>query len=147
MRLVAGLSPRRPGFPPESTHVGNVVDKVAVGQIFLQVIPVFACQYHSTGVVHTHMIRGDEQKSRCNKHLPVDFKGLSNVQINDGTNIYTPYTLSLAPQPSLGLGPLHNIVTYSGVLFTMELHCTPKFNTQLLIIISSTPNTPGATSL
>jgi hypothetical protein len=40
-----------------------------------------------------------------------------------------------------------DIVTYSGVLFTMELYCTPKFNTQLLITIRSTPNTPGATSL
>jgi hypothetical protein len=40
-----------------------------------------------------------------------------------------------------------NTVAYSGVLFTMELYCTPKFNTQLLITISSTPNTPGATSL
>jgi hypothetical protein len=29
----------------------------------------------------------------------------------------------------------------------MELYCTPKFNTQLLITISSTPNTTGATSL
>jgi hypothetical protein len=40
-----------------------------------------------------------------------------------------------------------NIVTYSGVIFTMELYCTPEFNTQLLITISSTTNTPGATSL
>jgi hypothetical protein len=38
-------------------------------------------------------------------------------------------------------------VTYSGVLFTMELYCTPKFNTQLLITNSSTPNTTGVTSL
>ena len=41
-RLVAGLSPRRPGFDPGSVHVGFVVDKVALGQ-------VFPCQFHSTG--------------------------------------------------------------------------------------------------
>jgi hypothetical protein len=32
--LVTGLSPRKPGFVPGSIHVGFVVDKVAVGQVF-----------------------------------------------------------------------------------------------------------------
>jgi hypothetical protein len=32
-RLVADLSPRRPGFTPGSFHVGFVVDKVALGQV------------------------------------------------------------------------------------------------------------------
>jgi hypothetical protein len=41
----------------------------------------------------------------------------------------------------------HQFVTYLRVLFTMELYCTPKFNTQPLITISSIPNTTGATSL
>jgi hypothetical protein len=36
--LVAGLSPRRPGFAPGSIHVGFVVDKVALGQVFLRVL-------------------------------------------------------------------------------------------------------------
>jgi hypothetical protein len=31
-RLVAGLSPRRPGFAPGSIPVGFVVDKVALGR-------------------------------------------------------------------------------------------------------------------
>jgi hypothetical protein len=38
-RLAAGLSPRRPGFAPGSIHVGFVVDKVALGQVFLRVLP------------------------------------------------------------------------------------------------------------
>jgi hypothetical protein len=37
-RLVAGLSPRRPGFYPGSFHVRFVVDKVALGQVFLRVV-------------------------------------------------------------------------------------------------------------
>jgi hypothetical protein len=41
-RLAAGLPPRRPGFDPGSVHVGFVVEKVALGQ-------VFPCQFHSTG--------------------------------------------------------------------------------------------------
>jgi hypothetical protein len=36
-RLVVGLSPRRPGFDPGSVHVGFVVDKVALGQVFPRV--------------------------------------------------------------------------------------------------------------
>jgi hypothetical protein len=36
--LVAGLSPRRPGFNPGSVHVGFVVDKVAQGQVFPRVL-------------------------------------------------------------------------------------------------------------
>jgi hypothetical protein len=37
-RLVAGLSQRRPGFATGSIHVGSVVDKVALGQVFLRVL-------------------------------------------------------------------------------------------------------------
>jgi hypothetical protein len=37
-RLVAGLSPRRPGFDPGSVHVGFVVDNVALGQVFPRVL-------------------------------------------------------------------------------------------------------------
>jgi hypothetical protein len=37
-RLVAGLSPRRPGFAPGSIHVGFMVDSVALGQVFLRVL-------------------------------------------------------------------------------------------------------------
>jgi hypothetical protein len=33
-RLVAGLSPQKPGFAPVSNHVGFMVDKVALGQTF-----------------------------------------------------------------------------------------------------------------
>jgi hypothetical protein len=36
--LVGGLSPRRTGFAPGSIHVGFVVDKVALGQVFLPVL-------------------------------------------------------------------------------------------------------------
>ena len=36
--LVAGLSPRTPGFDPGSVHLGFVVDKVAVGQVFLRIL-------------------------------------------------------------------------------------------------------------
>jgi hypothetical protein len=37
-RLVAGLPLRRPGFDPGSVHVGFVVEKVALGQVFLRVV-------------------------------------------------------------------------------------------------------------
>jgi small ligand-binding sensory domain FIST len=37
-QLVAGLSPRNPMLAPGSIHVGFVVDKVALGQVFLRVL-------------------------------------------------------------------------------------------------------------
>ena len=37
-RLAAGLSPQRPGFDPGSVHVGFVVNKVALGQVFPRVL-------------------------------------------------------------------------------------------------------------
>jgi hypothetical protein len=37
-RLVAGLSPRRPGFAPGPIYVGFVVDRVALGQVLLRVL-------------------------------------------------------------------------------------------------------------
>jgi hypothetical protein len=48
-RLVADLSLRRPGFDSGSVHVGVVVDKVALGQVFPPSTSVFPCQFHSTG--------------------------------------------------------------------------------------------------
>jgi hypothetical protein len=48
-RLVAGFSPRRPGFDPGSVRVGLVVDKVALYG-FSPSTSVFPCQFHSTGV-------------------------------------------------------------------------------------------------
>jgi hypothetical protein len=47
--LVAGLSPRRLGFDPGSVHVGCVVDKVALVQVFLPSTSVLPCQLHPTG--------------------------------------------------------------------------------------------------
>ena len=37
-RSVSSLSPRSPGFNPSSIRVGFVVDKAALGQVFLQVL-------------------------------------------------------------------------------------------------------------
>jgi hypothetical protein len=36
--LAAGFIPRRPGFEPRSGHVGLLVDKVALGQVFSEYI-------------------------------------------------------------------------------------------------------------
>jgi hypothetical protein len=48
-RLVTGIPPRRPGFDPGSVHVGFVVDKLALGQVFPPSTSVFPCQFHPTG--------------------------------------------------------------------------------------------------
>jgi hypothetical protein len=50
-RLVAGFPPRRPGFKPGSSHVGFVVDKVALEQVFSEYfgfpcLPIFLFHNH-----------------------------------------------------------------------------------------------------
>jgi hypothetical protein len=37
-------------------HVGFVVDKLTLGQVFLPSSSVFPCQYHSTVALQTHII-------------------------------------------------------------------------------------------
>jgi hypothetical protein len=44
--LVAGLSLRRPRFVPGTVHVGFVVDRVAVGQVFLWVSVLPSVSFH-----------------------------------------------------------------------------------------------------
>ena len=46
--LVAGLLQWRLGFDPRPVRVGFVVDKVALGRVFLPVFWVFALSYHTT---------------------------------------------------------------------------------------------------
>jgi len=40
-RLVAGLSPRRPELNPRSVYLGFMVERVALGQVFLRVLRSF----------------------------------------------------------------------------------------------------------
>jgi hypothetical protein len=52
-RLVAVLSPRRPGFDPGSFHVGFVVDKVALGHVFPKVSRFFPVNFIPTVLHYT----------------------------------------------------------------------------------------------
>jgi hypothetical protein len=52
-QLVAGFPPRRPGFEPGSSHVGFVVDKVALGQVFSEYFG-FPCQSSFHRFLHNH---------------------------------------------------------------------------------------------
>jgi hypothetical protein len=47
-RLVAGLLQRRPGFNPGPVHVGFVVEKVSLWQVFPPSTSVIRCQLHYT---------------------------------------------------------------------------------------------------
>jgi hypothetical protein len=59
--LVTGLSQQRPRFVPMSVHVGFVVDKVALAQVFLQVLRFPPAIIVLLGL-HTHIYDlGDEQ--------------------------------------------------------------------------------------
>jgi hypothetical protein len=51
---VAGFLPRRPGFEPGSSHVGFVVDKEAVGQVFSRVLWILPTIVPQTAHIHNH---------------------------------------------------------------------------------------------
>jgi len=53
-RLVASLSGRRPRFVPRSVHVELVVDKLALGQVFLPTFMVFPDRFIPP-MFHTHL--------------------------------------------------------------------------------------------
>jgi hypothetical protein len=51
--LVTDLSPQRPGSNPRPVYMGFMVDRLALGQVFLLSILIFACQYLL--MYHTHI--------------------------------------------------------------------------------------------
>jgi hypothetical protein len=66
---MAQVVSRRPpteeaGFDPGSVHVGFVVDKVTLGQVFSPSTSVFPCQFYSTGA----QLRG-KMGGKTNHHL------------------------------------------------------------------------------
>jgi branched-subunit amino acid transport protein len=54
-RLVAGLLSRKPGFTPGLIHVGFVVDRVALGQVFLRVLQ-FSPANIIPPLLHIHLL-------------------------------------------------------------------------------------------
>jgi len=52
-QLVACLSSRRTGFDPRSVHVRLVVDRMALGQVFLRILRFFPCLYHSISAAYS----------------------------------------------------------------------------------------------
>jgi hypothetical protein len=56
-RLIAGLSPRRPGFATGSVHVGFLVGRVILMQLLLQVLPFLPVSIIPPGL-HTHTSPG-----------------------------------------------------------------------------------------
>jgi hypothetical protein len=75
--LVAGLSLRGPGFNPGSVHVGFVVGKVALGQVFLRVLRFFLCQFHSPGA---------PLKWKSRQNLIIFLMGLHNKHLLRGAS-------------------------------------------------------------
>jgi hypothetical protein len=52
MLLVAGFLPRRPGFEPGWSHVGFIVDEMALGHVFSQYFGFRSQWFH--WLLHTH---------------------------------------------------------------------------------------------
>jgi hypothetical protein len=81
-RLVAGFPQPRPGFQPRSSHVGFVVDKVALEQVISEYFG-FPCQFSFHRLLHIH------------HHLP---PGAGTI---DQLVAYIPSGLSLTPSQEI----------------------------------------------
>jgi hypothetical protein len=58
-RLVAGFPPRRPWFEARLSHVGFVVDEVALGQVFSEYFGFpYKFSYHRLLHIHHHLPSG-----------------------------------------------------------------------------------------
>jgi hypothetical protein len=55
-QLVNSFLVWRPGFNPRPVHVGFVVDKVAMRQVFSPLLPIFPCHYYSTNAPQSFLI-------------------------------------------------------------------------------------------
>jgi hypothetical protein len=55
--IIIIIPPRRPGFDTRSDHVGFVVDKVALGQLFSEYFD-FPCQFSFHQMLHTQLSFG-----------------------------------------------------------------------------------------
>jgi hypothetical protein len=53
LTIVASLSPRRPGFDSRPIHVRFVIDRVALGQVFLRILQFLSVSIISL-VLHIH---------------------------------------------------------------------------------------------
>jgi hypothetical protein len=59
-----GLSTRRPEIVPGSVHVGFVVDKVALGQVYTH---VFICQHHCSWTSYSYHMWGVNSTPVCGR--------------------------------------------------------------------------------
>jgi hypothetical protein len=83
-RLVAGFPTWRPKFEPKTSHVGFVVDKVALGQVFSEHF-CFFCQFSFHRLLHIHI------------HLPsgADTIGQLVVDVPNGLSLTPPHPKKL----------------------------------------------------
>jgi hypothetical protein len=81
-QLVAGLLPRRPGVDPMSVHVGFVVDKAALGQVFPRLLR-FSPVNFIPPVLHYTEIR---------KKIIIFITGLHNKHQGCGASAAGPFT-------------------------------------------------------
>jgi hypothetical protein len=97
-QLVADFPPWRPGLDPRSSHVGFVVEKVTLGQVFSEYFG-FGCQFSFHRLLHTH-------------HLS------SGVGTIGQLVAYVPSGLSLTPPPETKKGFQHNQICLSRLRIT-----------------------------
>jgi len=98
-RLFTDHLPRRPGFDPISAHARFVVEKVALGEIFLRVLPSFSCYCHSTNAPHsspsTHCSYQKDKRAKP-RNLPQNSSLSETAEL--GTEMYLHFFICYSVQ-------------------------------------------------
>jgi hypothetical protein len=85
-RLAAGLPPRRPGFDLGSVHVGFVVDKVALGQVFLRVLRFSPVNWIIIIIIVIFIIGLHKKPQGCGASVASAAGPFTTKKNNDGQN-------------------------------------------------------------
>jgi hypothetical protein len=72
-RLITGFPPQQPGFEASSGHVGFVVDKVALGQVFPE-YSGFPYQFSFHQLLNTHPSSGAATIGQLVADIPIGLK-------------------------------------------------------------------------
>ena len=116
-RLVWGRLPQRPGFDRRSVHRRFVVDKVALGQIFLRVRRFHVCQYYSINAPYSYSQR--TSVSLCQYYsinAPYSYSQRTSVSLCQYYSINAPYSYS--ERTSVSLCQYYSINAPYSYLFT-----------------------------
>jgi hypothetical protein len=111
-RLVDGKSPRSPGFAPGSIHVGFVVGKVALGQVFLLVL-----RFYPVNIIPSlfSILISSREWTICPLLAAVQRRSLYYLKINQSLDVSINQSINQSMKPGQSVRKLMSTKWTAGV--------------------------------